>query len=217
MRTRIALAACSVALIASFASSRSGSSPSASSPSPRTIQSTPVALHLEGTAQWPTGVTSAHGRHGATAPESLVALRALAAQAGLLVPAKGSLSADLLHAPAHRNPATAPAPAPQPAPAPAPQPVPAPAPVPAVAPPDPVSPALRAEWERVALCEEGGNWHADGAVFSGGLGISRTNWVRYCGTQFAPVGALATEDQQIIVAERITGGWVPDQYGCAAW
>ncbi len=204
MRTRIALAACSVALIASLTSSRSSlsSSPSSlSSSSPWPVRSTPVALHLARPGGWRPQLTSS-STDGAVAPQSLVALRALASQAGMPVPAHGSLTADLLHVPA---------------PAPAPDPAPAPAPAPAVVAPDPVTPALRAEWERVALCEEDGNWSANGSAFSGGLGISRTNWVRYGGTQFAPEGALATEDQQIIVAERITGGWVPDQYGCAAW
>jgi hypothetical protein len=66
------------------------------------------------------------------------------------------------------------------------------------------------------MCEEGGNWHADGSRFSGGLGITRANWVEYGGLQFASEGALATPDQQIMVAERIQSG-APDQYGCHGW
>jgi len=86
----------------------------------------------------------------------------------------------------------------------------------AVAPPaagDEVTDAERTAWERVALCEEGGNWQADGPVFSGGLGISRANWDAYGGQQFAADGAEATEDQQIIVAMRISPN-APDQGGC---
>ena len=86
----------------------------------------------------------------------------------------------------------------------------------APAPSDTVTPAQRAAWGRVAMCEEGGNWHADGSRFSGGLGITRTNWAAYGGLQYAPSGATATPDQQIMVAERIQST-APDQYGCRGW
>ena len=81
---------------------------------------------------------------------------------------------------------------------------------------DTVTPYQRAAWERVAMCEEGGNWAADGGRFSGGLGITRANWAAYGGLQYAPEGAEATPDQQIMVAERIQYS-PPDQYGCAGW
>lgn len=81
---------------------------------------------------------------------------------------------------------------------------------------DTVTPDQRAAWQRVAMCEEGGNWSADSPRFSGGLGISRTNWDVYGGRQFAPEGAMATEDQQIMVAERIQPV-APDQSGCRGW
>jgi resuscitation-promoting factor RpfA len=81
---------------------------------------------------------------------------------------------------------------------------------------DTVTPEQRAAWERVAMCEESGNWQADGGRFSGGLGISRANWIAYGGGEFAPEGAMASEDQQIMVAERIQSS-APDQYGCHGW
>jgi len=90
------------------------------------------------------------------------------------------------------------------------------APAPVVTPTDTVTPEQRAAWERVAMCEEGGNWAADGGRFSGGLGITRTNWIAYGGGQYASSGAQATEDQQIMVAERIQSS-PPDQYGCGSW
>jgi hypothetical protein len=68
----------------------------------------------------------------------------------------------------------------------------------------------------VAICEEGGDWSADGGRFSGGLGITRTNWIAYGGGQYAPSGAEATEDEQIMVAERIQST-PPDQDGCGSW
>jgi hypothetical protein len=83
-------------------------------------------------------------------------------------------------------------------------------------PTDTVTPDQRAAWERVAMCEEGGDWSADGGRFSGGLGISRANWIAYGGGEFAPEGAMATEDQQIMVAERIQSS-APDQDGCRGW
>ena len=79
-----------------------------------------------------------------------------------------------------------------------------------------MTPAERIEWTRVAVCEEGGDWQANGPLYSGGLGISRSNWVAYGGLEFAQDGAQATPDQQIMVAERIQQD-PPDQGSCAAW
>ena len=83
-------------------------------------------------------------------------------------------------------------------------------------PTDTVTQDQRAAWQRVALCEEGGDWRSNGPTFSGGLGISRANWRAFGGGEFAPSGAMATEDQQIMVAERIESS-PPDQYGCRGW
>jgi hypothetical protein len=66
------------------------------------------------------------------------------------------------------------------------------------------------------MCEEGGDWRADGSRFSGGLGITRANWAEYGGLQYASEGAMATPDQQIMVAERIQSS-PPDQGGCRGW
>jgi hypothetical protein len=118
----------------------------------------------------------------------------------LLLDVNGALLLDALLHPAP-PPVTAAAPAPTPAPA---------------GPVDTVTPEQRAAWERVAMCEEGGDWSADGGRFSGGLGITRANWSAYGGEAYAPEGAMATEDQQIMVAERIQPN-APDQYGCHGW
>ena len=66
------------------------------------------------------------------------------------------------------------------------------------------------------MCEEGGNWEADGSRFSGGLGITRSNWDSYGGLQYAPEAAEASPDEQIMVAERIQA-YPPDQGGCSSW
>ena len=62
----------------------------------------------------------------------------------------------------------------------------------------------------------GRDWESDGSRFSGGLGITRANWANFGGLQYAPEGAMATPDEQIMVAERIQGS-PPDQYGCRGW
>jgi hypothetical protein len=73
---------------------------------------------------------------------------------------------------------------------------------------------LRAKWQRVAICEVGGNWSMTGQVYSG-IGFSNATWYQYGGTQYAPLAGLASEDQQILIGMRVTHGWVPDQYGCS--
>jgi len=91
-----------------------------------------------------------------------------------------------------------------------------------VAPPTPpplVSPEIMAKWERVNQCEEGGNWHVQGSLYSGGLGITNYNWIRFGGGEFAWNAADATPEEQVVVARRIQahGGvpdYVPDQWGC---
>lgn len=81
---------------------------------------------------------------------------------------------------------------------------------------DPVTPAQRAAWEKVNACEEHGNWHVQGVVFSGGLGISERNWIAYGGQQDFGAEWAASEDEQIVVAMRMQPE-APDQAGCAAW
>jgi hypothetical protein len=70
-----------------------------------------------------------------------------------------------------------------------------------------------AEWKKVNICEQGGNWHVQGDVSDGGLGISNVNWVAFGGLKYAPNGAEATDDEQILVAEKIDPT-PPDQNGC---
>jgi len=77
-----------------------------------------------------------------------------------------------------------------------------------------VTDADRAAWQKVAICEEGGDWSFQGSVYSGGLGMLNSTWVAYGGLEFAPNAGLATIDQQIIVAKRIQTN-PPDQNGCS--
>lgn len=82
-----------------------------------------------------------------------------------------------------------------------------PAPVPE---PSPVTATERAEWTRVAICEEGSWVGSSGAAYPDSLGISAVNWRENGGT------SDVSEDAQIRVAERIQRD-PPDQQSCAAW
>jgi len=73
---------------------------------------------------------------------------------------------------------------------------------------------LRAEWQRVAVCEVGGNWAMTGPRYSG-IGILNTTWYEYGGRRFAPLAGDATRDEQIVIGMRVTRDWVPDQDGCS--
>lgn len=75
----------------------------------------------------------------------------------------------------------------------------------------------RADWERVARCETGGNWRAKGSRFSGGVGFANTTWNAYGGRRYAANAGDATEDQQILVADRIANPAGLDLHGCRGW
>ena len=70
-------------------------------------------------------------------------------------------------------------------------------------------------WAKVNICEMGGNWKTEGPLYSGGLGITNTNWAKFGGRMFAPNAVLATPMQQVYIARKIeNSNYVPDQYGC---
>ena len=82
-----------------------------------------------------------------------------------------------------------------------------------------VAPQVVAQWNKVNICEQGGNWHVKEGNYPGGLGISRHNWVFYNGQRDFGEEYAASPLQQITVAVRIqeaagVGEYVPDQYGC---
>jgi len=87
------------------------------------------------------------------------------------------------------------------------------------APPEPViPPAIMAKWEKVAQCEQGGNWHVRGSIYSGGLGITEVNWMAYGGWIYGAEYA-ATPAEQVAIAIKIQAlngyaGYVPHQNGC---
>jgi hypothetical protein len=73
---------------------------------------------------------------------------------------------------------------------------------------------LRAAWQRVAICEVGGNWSMTGGKYSG-IGFLNSTWYQYGGLRYAPLAGEASEDQQILIGMKVTNGRVPDQYGCS--
>ena len=86
---------------------------------------------------------------------------------------------------------------------------------PATAPVSTAAPASSggANWSAIAACESGGNWSAStGNGFYGGLQFSEQTWLAYGGGQYASSANLATEAQQIAVAQRVLGG-----QGVGAW
>src|SRR5437588_816888 len=65
----------------------------------------------------------------------------------------------------------------------------------------------------IAQCESGGNWGANtGNGFYGGLQFSEGTWLGYGGGQYASSANLASQAQQIAVAERVLAG-----QGIGAW
>src|SRR3954449_3857759 len=70
--------------------------------------------------------------------------------------------------------------------------------------------ATDAQWDRVAQCESGGNWHTNtGNGYYGGLQFSDHTWDSYDVDHYASRADLASRQQQIDVANRVrrSQGW----------
>ncbi|MCI4065966.1 LysM peptidoglycan-binding domain-containing protein [Micromonospora sp. R77] len=79
----------------------------------------------------------------------------------------------------------------------------------------PVAPASAASvnWDAVAQCESGGNWHINtGNGYYGGLQFSKSTWNGYGGQKYASRADLASRGEQIAVAEKVLDG-----QGIGAW
>ena len=135
----------------------------------------------------------------------------------LRLPASGHVSARMASAAMAAIPAPPPAPVQtqaQPASAPQADP-PAATPVSTAAPAAPAAPASSggANWSAIAACESGGNWSINtGNGFYGGLQFTEQTWLAYGGGQYAPSANLASESEQIAVADRVLAG-----QGIGAW
>jgi len=70
--------------------------------------------------------------------------------------------------------------------------------------------ATDGQWDALAKCESGGNWHINtGNGYYGGLQFSAGTWRAYGGGSFAATADKATREQQITVAARVASaaGW----------
>ncbi len=60
-------------------------------------------------------------------------------------------------------------------------------------------------WDRVARCESGEDWNANtGNGYYGGLQFDQSTWLANGGGQYASRADLASREQQIAVASRVT-------------
>jgi hypothetical protein len=70
--------------------------------------------------------------------------------------------------------------------------------------------ATESQWDNVAQCESGGNWHINtGNGYYGGLQFAQGTWVSFGGQHYASRADLASKAEQIAVAERVLArqGW----------
>jgi hypothetical protein len=70
--------------------------------------------------------------------------------------------------------------------------------------------ATDAQWDRVAQCESGGNWHINtGNGYYGGLQFSEATWKSYDTANYAARPDLAAREQQIDIANHVLAneGW----------
>lgn len=75
------------------------------------------------------------------------------------------------------------------------------------------SAAPDSDWDRLAQCESGGNWHINtGNGYYGGLQFSASTWNAFGGNEFASTADQASREQQIYVAEKVLA-----QQGWGAW
>ncbi len=80
-----------------------------------------------------------------------------------------------------------------------------------------VTRAMMQEVARVNVCEEGGNWHVDGPVFSGGLGWLHATWHMFRRPTWPTDMADAPPYMQANAMWRFVwyfGIAMPDQVGC---
>lgn len=90
-----------------------------------------------------------------------------------------------------------------------------PAPVPTNTGAAPTGASTGVNWDAIAQCESGGNWHINtGNGYYGGLQFSASSWLSHGGGAYAPRADLATREQQIAVANNYyrVAGLAP--WGC---
>ncbi|WP_169795313.1 transglycosylase family protein, partial [Kribbia dieselivorans] len=64
--------------------------------------------------------------------------------------------------------------------------------------------AVETVWDRVAMCESGGNWAINtGNGYYGGLQFSPTTWKAFGGGQYAAYAHQASRSEQILIAQKV--------------
>ena len=74
-------------------------------------------------------------------------------------------------------------------------------------PPAPTGP-YNADWDAIAQCESGGNWHLDGE-YDGGLQFHPDTWLAHGGGNYARYAWQASREQQIAIAENVLAAQGP--------
>ncbi len=83
--------------------------------------------------------------------------------------------------------------------------------------PGPPSGGYSANWDAIAQCESGGNWHID-STYDGGLQFHPDTWLAYGGGRYARYAWQATREQQIAIAEKVLAGQGPGAWpNCFVW
>jgi LysM repeat protein len=73
------------------------------------------------------------------------------------------------------------------------------------APRAPVSYTSGTSWDKIAACESGGNWAINtGNGYYGGLQFTQATWAGAGGLAYAPRADLATAEQQIAIASKLS-------------
>jgi nucleoid-associated protein YgaU len=70
--------------------------------------------------------------------------------------------------------------------------------------------ATEEQWDNVADCESGGNWHINtGNGYYGGLQFTQGTWMNYGGGAYASRADLASRGEQITIANKVQAaqGW----------
>ena len=75
-------------------------------------------------------------------------------------------------------------------------------------PPPPPSGGYSANWDAIAQCESGGNWHIN-STYDGGLQFHPDTWLAYGGGRYARYAYQASREQQIAIAEKVLDGQGP--------
>jgi hypothetical protein len=79
-----------------------------------------------------------------------------------------------------------------------------------------INSTIIAAWQRVDICENGGNWNHFSYWYPDGLGIDRPNWIKFGGSVKLPSNKFI----QIEIATRFIQYYhmnIPDKYGCYQW